>query len=496
MNTKEIQTRLNIIKSAVEIGDTDTIFLQSSRLKTLNIKKIDEITALLDSKNYRQALYLIKTFLSENDMLDSASVDSFDDNSEKVLNIEDMLKMSPLAKETIKEYKSNTYTQDDLEAFAKNIEVPISKAYEQEYVKPENYEDTLEKIQQVQESEEEEPKDIVKETTKSAEAKTKEKSEESIEVKEEIKSDKVENKEELNEFDSAVENVDKDTPLDEISAQVLGKKDKKPRKKVMSKYKTLRAKFARKEKTKNSDTTQGLKKSNVAKSVLNKAKNISSKIGIPEFKKSVAKKSDIDEINKKEETKKSSEQKPNSKSVKQTNDIYSPIPHIEQKFRQAFVLFPPNKESDVWVEEVIKFLKFVSANSYTEKDIKRFFEEYNFFIEKGDIARASQVLLLASATDSKYAKFLLARELFQGRVLKRDLKKSYTLMKDLANQFYPDAICDLAQFYEYGIGVPKDKKTAIKLYEKAFELGVDRATKHINRIKESGGFLSSLLKFK
>ena len=507
MNTKEIQTRLNIIKSAVEIGDTDTIFLQSSRLKTLNIKKIDEITTLLDSKNYRQALYLIKTFLSENSMLDSTNFNNFEDDSEKVLGIEDMLKMSPLAKETIKEYKSSTYTQDDLEAFAKNIEVPISKAYDEEYTKPKNYEDTLEKIQQEQETVEEEPKNIAKEDIEKAEDKieVKEDIDEKIEIEEKSVAENTEDEikeeaeNELNEFDSAVENVDKDTPLDEISAQVLGKKENKPRKKVMSKYKTLRAKFAKKDKTNGDENIQELKKSSVAKSVLDKAKSIGSKINVSEFKKGIAKKSDTKEIKKAVATetsaKNNEEQKVNSKKVNQSNDIYSPIPHIEQKFRQAFVLYPPNKESDIWVEEVIKFLKFVSANSYTEKDIKRFFEEYDYFLEKGDISRASQVLLLASATDSKYAKFLLARELFQGRVLKRDLKKSYTLMKDLANQFYPDAICDLAQFYEYGIGVPKDKKTAVKLYEKAFELGVDRATKHINRIKESGGFFSSLLKF-
>jgi len=492
METKEIETRLNIIKSAVEIGDTDTIFLQSSRLKTLNIKKIDEIIALLDSKNYRQALYLIKNFLSENSITDS--VNNFEDDTEKVLGIEDMLKMSPLAKETIKEYKSNIYTQDDLEAFAKNIEVPISKAYEQDYAKSKNYEEAFQKIQEKQEVEDVQ-ENVAKESSKTANT-TSKINEEKIEIEDEaeVKNSSSEIKEDtetqLNEFDNAVENVDKDTPLDEISAQVLGKKEK-PRKKVMSKYKTLRAKFARKDKTKDEET-QEFKKSSVAKSVLDKAKNIGS-----ELKSQMSKKSnnaDIKNVIKK--APKENENKIDNKKVDHNNEIYSPIPHIEEKFRQAFVLYPPNKESDVWVEEVIKFLKFVSANSYTEKDIKRFFEEYDFYLEKGDISRASQVLLLASATDSKYAKFLLARELFQGRVLKRDLKKSYTLMKHLANQFYPDAICDLAQFYEYGIGVPKDKKTAVKLYEKAFELGVDRATKHINRIKESGGFLSSLLKFK
>ncbi len=123
-------------------------------------------------------------------------------------------------------------------------------------------------------------------------------------------------------------------------------------------------------------------------------------------------------------------------------------------------------------------------------------DDYYLYLDKGDIAKAAQILLLAASTDANFAKFILARELFSGKVIVRDIKKSFELMKSLANEFYPDAVCDLAQFYEYGIGVPKDKNVALKLYEKAFQLGVNRATKHINRLKESNGLLSSIFKLK
>ncbi len=364
-----------------------------------------------------------------------------------------MLRMSPLAKETIKEYKSSAYTQDDLEAFAKNIEVPIADEYEKADKNKKSYE---EKFIEIQEKQPEDAKPI------------------------ELKEIKTEG--ESNEFDNAIESANQDTPLDEISAEVLNGKEKAKRTNVFSKYKTLRSKFAKKEKpheskkSDNSDLKADTEKVENSTPELKVNDNIQEKVN----------------YNITEDSDKKSEQ---SKIKKESfDDIYPPIPHIEQKFRQAFVLYPPSKESEVWIEEVIKFLKHVSSNSYTDNDVKSFLDEYKFYLDKGDIARAAQVLLLAAATDSKYAKFILARELFNGRVLKRDLKKSYTAMKNLASKHYPDAFCDLAQFYEYGIGVPKDKKTALKLYEKAFELGVNRATKHINRIKESGGFLSSFFK--
>ncbi len=453
MDSKEIKNRLEIIKLAATIGDSDTIVLQTSHLKSLENKKIDEIILLLNSKNYRQAIYLIKSFFDDNDILDNDIIDIDNDGTEKVLGVEDMLRMSPLAKETIKEYKSSAYTQDDLEAFAKNIEVPIADEYEKADKNKKSYE---EKFIEVQEKQPEDAKPI------------------------ELKEIKTEG--ESNEFDNAIESANQDTPLDEISAEVLNGKEKAKRTNVFSKYKTLRSKFAKKEKpheskkSDNSDLKADTEKVENSTPELKVNDNIQEKVN----------------YNITEDSDKKSEQ---SKIKKESfDDIYPPIPHIEQKFRQAFVLYPPSKESEVWIEEVIKFLKHVSSNSYTDNDVKSFLDEYKFYLDKGDIARAAQVLLLAAATDSKYAKFILARELFNGRVLKRDLKKSYTAMKNLASKHYPDAFCDLAQFYEYGIGVPKDKKTALKLYEKAFELGVNRATKHINRIKESGGFLSSFFK--
>jgi len=480
MEAKEILARLEIVKLATTIGEHDTIEIQANHLIAANSSRLNEICTLLNSKNYRQALYLIKGYISDMGETERFNNIDFSDDSEKVLDIEDMLRMSPLAKETIRDYKRSAYTNDDLEAFAKNIEVSPTVEYNNMV---NNY------IPQ-------EPKEIQKELKQNNYVDNVEKEiKKNQKIKEEIRSG-IEETQESKDIATAVENADKETPLDEISAEVLGDKTRKSRSKVLSKYKTLRAKFSKKSLSKEDGLNKQIQESKEtirAEDNNLKQKNIeSNKLEVNTTLKDSITENKIEENI---ESKLSKEEKEISEK-KDLETIYSPVPYIEEKFRQAFILYPPLKESEVWVEEVIKFLKYVAKNSFTERDVKSFLDEYDYYLEKKDIARASQVLLLASATESEYAQFILARELFAGKVLNRDLKKSFTVMKYLANKFYPEAVCDLGQFYEYGIGVPKDKKVAIRLYEKAFELGVSRATKHINRLKESSGLLSTIFKLK
>ena len=59
---------------------------------------------------------------------------------------------------------------------------------------------------------------------------------------------------------------------------------------------------------------------------------------------------------------------------------------------------------------------------------------------------------------------------------------------------YPEAICDLAQFYENGIGINKDKKKAEALYKDAVDLGIKRAISHYERIKKQNSGLFSAFK--
>lgn len=396
MVNKEINVRLEIVKMAISIGDHDTITIQNSYFKNLNNARINEICDLLLGKNYRQAQYLIKAYQKANSSDESIYFEESEDN-ERVLDIEDMLRMSPLSHDSVTEYKKSAYTEDDIESFAKNIEKPIKVEKETQEVKSfvEHIEDEHKKSK---------PKDKIS---------IEEDSSKEIEY---INSDAA----------NAIDDASSETPLDEISSDMLSnKKEKINRKSTLLKYKTLREKFAKKEP---SSENQELKKSSVAKSVLEKVKditysvsrddkladtssdssNIDNKIEVSAIKK-------IQEVNSLKESIeiKLSEEKQDKSEKAITNDtiskkydktindhslIYSPIPPIEHKFRQAFVLYPPIKESDIWLEEVVKFLKKISKNSFSEADVVSFLNEYNYYLKKNDLSKAAQILLLASRT--------------------------------------------------------------------------------------------------
>ncbi len=103
-------------------------------------------------------------------------------------------------------------------------------------------------------------------------------------------------------------------------------------------------------------------------------------------------------------------------------------------------------------------------------------------------------MLLGASTESKFAKLLLGRELYKGEILKKNNSESFNLINSLADQNYPEAICDLGQFYEYGIGVSKDKQMAKLLYQEAADLGVERAKKHYEKINRRKRVYGNFLK--
>jgi TPR repeat protein len=83
-----------------------------------------------------------------------------------------------------------------------------------------------------------------------------------------------------------------------------------------------------------------------------------------------------------------------------------------------------------------------------------------------------------------------------GLELVADERAVLTLINALAlNDDYAEAICDLGQFYEYGIGIDKDIDKAKLLYKSAMESGIKRAVTHYERVnKENKGLFSFLKK--
>ncbi len=174
---------------------------------------------------------------------------------------------------------------------------------------------------------------------------------------------------------------------------------------------------------------------------------------------------------------------------------YHAISYIDQKFQNMTIQYPPIQTSDENFPSVDAWLRKISHEGYSEDEI----EEIIGHIEKlrtGNKAEAAELLLLTSATESKYARFQLARALYRGDLLQKNIPEAFALINALAvNDDYPEAICDLGQFYEYGIGVDKDSTKAKLLYKNAMELGIKRAVEHYKRLNnENEGFFSFLKK--
>ncbi len=174
---------------------------------------------------------------------------------------------------------------------------------------------------------------------------------------------------------------------------------------------------------------------------------------------------------------------------------YEPISYIDQKLRNMLNQYPQVEETTECFKSEERLLYMISLKGYTEEDIEKVIDDIQQLKSENKLGEASHLLLTIATTESLYAQFTLARELYQGVILVRDLPEAFTQINYLASENYPEAVCDLAQFYEHGIGIKKDKKKALQLYEEASELGVTRASTHLARLeKELSGIFGKLFK--
>jgi len=173
---------------------------------------------------------------------------------------------------------------------------------------------------------------------------------------------------------------------------------------------------------------------------------------------------------------------------------YQTIPYIDQKLKNMQVQYPPAEETLEHFDSVNALLLKISNDGYSEETIEAIMKTIDEITpDRKD--EAAQLMLIAGATESKYAQFRLARALFKGEILQKNLPEAFTIINRLAvNDDYPEAICDLAQFYEYGIGIAKDKKKAEQLYREAMEEGIQRAAAHYERLKKENKGLFSFFK--
>lgn len=176
---------------------------------------------------------------------------------------------------------------------------------------------------------------------------------------------------------------------------------------------------------------------------------------------------------------------------REDNIYYESISDINEKLQNMHKRYPPKYCTNRNFLSVDTWLTKISNHNYSETEIEKMIVQVKELVQT-DKSEAAQLLLATASTESKYAQFILARALYKGVILQQNLNESFKIIKQLAlRNNYPEALCDLAQFYEYGIGTDKDKVKAMAFYKEAMNLGIQRAKDHYYRIeKKNKGIFS------
>ncbi len=444
---EDIGSRFEIIQLAVKMGEHDTVKKQVEALRTLEIDdSISEILDLLESKNYRQALYMIKKytetteddFFSDRDENSDDGKDDDDDNvagisekkeyhyeqGERVLNLDDLLEMTDDTRGTLEEYNSpdeiGARSGDDIVDDGNDAEGELDIVFGEDGAG---------------ESSDEGEEEADTETTDMSER---------SDIPSNIEGDRIGGGLFTKPgIEHDAEKVSTDGERSDAN-QVGG---------------DIREDFA------------------LANNEMSRKK----------FGPESNDNDDADTVSKKEIE--------SGDILSSSRKRYPPISYIGQKYKNMINQFPPLESEAPICPEVLNMQKTISERGYSEDDIAKFLKQYQRYKEEGDKDRAAQILLLAAATESKFAQFMLARELFRGDVLQEDHAESFTQINSLADQNFAEAICDLGQFYEHGIGISRDRQMALLLYEEAAEMGVERAKKHYERLGGSKGLFGFLTRF-
>ena len=444
---EEISKRFEIVRLAIQLGDIETVEIQSRKLRNMSLDdNLDEIISLLESRNYRQALFLMKNYkkmLQDDFFEDNRKEIQNNTNTQPIYTKQTHRESKEEVKNEVEETKSEEtilpspspikiITVDDLLKMSDKSKESISSYYNRPPV-----------IQAEETTSEDTNKDI----------------ENNSKSKDEESSTQTELPEPIYEYKASPE-----FNIEEFEKEIL------------------------------SDTTTDESKSENIESI----DTIEPAYSNP-FNESIDR-DDLESIESQEnqdnieDTEDSDSESADSKQEERENTIYPPMPHIELKFKNMLNQYPPKEYDEIICQEIYPMIDKIAKEEYSEQDIWNLIDEYQRYKEEGNLSCAAQILLLAAGTESQFAQFLLARELFSGEVLQKDHGEAFTQVKKLAEKNFPEAICDLGQFYEYGIGIGKDKKMALLLYEEAAEMGVARAKRHVERLKKSKG-LFKIFKF-
>ena len=503
----QVGKRLQIIKIAISITDHETINIQHSKLRLhKNDKLLQNILVVLDDENYAQASNLINRYLhgSYDDEVSEEKLALLEEQSldlnKKIENMRDELLAKDKEKKIIlsKKYKDKEeeelinkfglFREKGREAVYNPVAKDEMKAMEREINKIDKvikYDNAVPSTADIMASFNSIKDDIpIKASIMDpsiAFSKTFKKEKEVIEESDENEQFYNSSEDDLilpSNVEKLEEDIKKEEEIEDIKVEFTPSPDKIEEEDLIEDEKVLK------------DDTEVIEKEIESEVIIeDKKKEVLEPAIEDEHLQQLFSQDKIEEEKKRlEEEQIAKEKEEKEKSEKGTK--YEPISYIDQKLRNMLNQYPQIEETPECFESEERLLYKISLEGYSEKDIEDVVKDIKRLKGEGNIAEASHLLLTIATTESLYAQFTLARELYQGNILVRDLPEAFTQINYLAMEKYPEAVCDLAQFYEHGIGIKRDRKRALGLYADAEDLGVTRARDHYDRLDEElQGFL-------
>ena len=481
----EIIKRLEIIKLSMLIKDSDSINLQIRQLEALNInQQIKNIMILARNQNYYKAIKSIDAY--PNNLYSNEYYNQINEEEDELIEQFDLFEDNGKTHDRIVIDKPSVEKIEDETKILE--EIKEDQKYQQDYTKEEKVEDIIE--------EPEEPK-IVSNTWFVPEPKP-----EIIEDYEDVAIE-----EEYEDVEETYEDIEQEKDIEEKSEVILeedtidnnqetnSQEEKESNEDNNSWYASKEAesrdidpdgynKDYTFDNTQETENNTYYSESFILEDDLDDIAKDYYRQKMEEERSGVVEEEDITKT--KEIRKEISKEKEEGKLY-----VYEPIDELKEKYEALIKNYSFLEDNDMY--SIKHIIATFSNKAYSDDDIVGALEQFNEFKANQDIDEAIKIILLIGLTDSPLAQFSFARELFKGDLLEQNYTEAFTLMNKLAIKNYPDAICDLGQFYEYGVGIKKDKKRALILYQEAIDLGLDRAIELHQKLDESKQGLFSYL---
>lgn len=401
MRVNQIKKRLEIIKIAISMTDSETIRLQLLKLEPFEIDpKLDEIIDLLKMKNYAQAQYLITDYINPAKIIE--------EEAEK-----------PKTKPQEKIQKEKRYSI--LEEF--QILMPTNKNIEEEEDEEEQDESSYEVFP---------PHKVLLEIRDEEDEFDEKEHDEDLD-KEDIETDE----EEIADYDAQYAETENNEEINEEERR-YGEEDSIGQDEEIQDTQENDAPFDKDENTSEEEDD-----------------------------------SDENELDER--------RKP------------TPIRDIQERFEQIYGVYNFAHETDTRYQSTKIWITQIKNRGVTNSSLQAMLQHIENLKGRDDTSEAAQLICVCAATNLQLGRLLLARELYRGKLVAQDEVEAYKIIHELAEEDYNEALCDLGQFYEFGVAVSKNEKKAKELYEKAIQKGLQRARPHLERVSKKSGIFSKML---